>query len=61
VRIDRDVAAAREVITTLATAGVDFPAVLSQLEIDGVASFASSYDSLLVTVAQRTAAARHEA
>lgn len=60
VRIDRDLAAARDVIDKLAAAGIDFPAVLSQLEIDGVASFARSYESLLVTVAQRTAEARHE-
>jgi len=61
VRIDRDVRAARDVITGLAAAGVDVPAVLSQLEIDGVASFAKSYDSLLATVTQRIAAAKHEA
>ncbi len=55
VRIEQDMEEARKVISRLETQGIDFPAVLAQLEKEGVASFAKSYDSLLAVVAQRTA------
>lgn len=60
VRINRELKAARSVIAGLGTAGVDLTAVLAQLEKDGVASFAKSYDSLLAVVAKRAAGGRRD-
>lgn len=58
VRIDRDLASAREAIAGLRALGIDFAAVLARLEAEGVASFAKSYDSLLAVVERRAAACR---
>ena len=58
VRIDREVETARKVIAGIGAAGIDFGAVLLQLEAEGVSSFAKSYESLLAMVAQRSAAPR---
>ena len=55
-RIDQDVAGAHRTIGALAPLGVDLPAVLAQLEADGVASFAKSYETLLDVVARRAVA-----
>jgi len=51
--IDLDVAAAQAVIDGLADVGVDLAAVTAQLEADGVASFAASFDDLLQTLEGR--------
>ncbi len=56
VRIDHDVAGAHRTIDALAAHGVDFSAVLTKLEADGVASFATSYETLLAVVAKRAMA-----
>lgn len=48
--VDRDVAAAYKTMTDLAAAGIDFEAVTAQLEDEGIASFARSYDALLAGV-----------
>jgi transaldolase len=48
--IDRDVAAAYKTMTDLAAAGIDMQAVTAQLEDEGIASFAKSYESLLAGV-----------
>jgi transaldolase len=53
VRINQDVAGAHRIIDGLAALGVDFPAVLAQLEADGVASFSKSYEALLAVVEKR--------
>lgn len=51
--IDTDVAAAQAVIDGLANVGVDLGAIAAKLEADGVASFAASFDDLLVTLETR--------
>jgi transaldolase len=48
--IDKDVAAAYKTMTDLAAAGIDMQAVTAQLEEEGIASFAKSYESLLAGV-----------
>src|SRR5690606_26483047 len=45
--VDRDVASAREILTSLKAAGVDYDAVTLQLEREGVAAFEHSFDDLL--------------
>ncbi len=55
VRIDRDLDQATALMQRLADAGISMDDVTKKLEVDGVASFAKSYDSLIATV---TAAAR---
>lgn len=55
VRIDRDLDGAVALMKRYADAGVDMDDVTTKLEVDGVASFAKSYDSLIATV---TTAAR---
>jgi transaldolase/glucose-6-phosphate isomerase len=57
VRIDRDVDDAQAILQRLAVAGVTMDDVTMKLEIDGVASFAKSYESLLATVGAAAAAA----
>ncbi len=56
VRIDHDLVGAHRTIDGLAACGVNFSAVLAQLEADGVASFAKSYETLLAVVAKRATA-----
>ena len=48
--VDQDVDAAREVIQTLAEVGIDLSAVTAQLEDEGIASFAKSFETLLAGV-----------
>lgn len=45
--IDTDVAAARQALVELKAAGIDIDAITKQLEEEGVASFAKSFDDLL--------------
>jgi transaldolase len=49
----RDVEEAQRLITSLPTIGVDFDAITSQLQTEGVASFAASFDSLLSAIATK--------
>ena len=49
--IDRDLSGAYKTMEDLAAAGIDIDAVTAQLEDEGIASFAKSYDSLLEGVA----------
>ena len=56
VRIDQHLDAARDTLAGLGAAGIHLPSVLAQLEAEGVASFAKSYDSLLAVVGTRAAA-----
>ncbi len=51
--IDADVAGAREVIDRLEALGIDLEEVALQLEDEGVASFATSFDEVLDTLATR--------
>jgi transaldolase len=51
--IDKDLDAAYKTMTDLAAAGIDMRAVTAQLEDEGIASFAKSYDSLLAGVAAK--------
>jgi transaldolase len=53
VRLTRDLDSARLAIEKLAVAGVDMKAVTLKLEVDGVAAFAKSYESLIATVNSR--------
>ncbi len=54
-RIASDLAGAHRTIEGLAKLGVNFPALLKQLEAEGVASFAKSYETLLSVVERRAA------
>ena len=51
--VDKDVSAAYKTMEDLAAAGIDIDAVTAQLEDEGIASFAKSYDSLLQGVAAK--------
>jgi transaldolase len=51
--IDRDLAVAEKTMADLAAAGIDIDAVTAQLEEEGIASFAKSYDALLDGVAAK--------
>ena len=51
--IDKDLAGAYKTMADLAAAGIDIDAVTEQLEDEGIASFAKSYDSLLAGVASK--------
>jgi transaldolase len=53
VRIDKNLDEARRVMDQLAEAGIHMDEVTKKLEIDGVASFTKSFDSLIVTVEKR--------
>jgi transaldolase len=53
--VTEDVAGARQVLSDLASAGVDFDDVTATLEREGVESFAQSYRDLLDTLEKRTA------
>ena len=57
-RIEQDLDSARATLAALERLGIDFDAVLAQLEAAGVASFAKSYESLLQVIADRVAAGR---
>jgi len=47
---------AEAAIASLATMGIDFDEITERLQVDGVASFAGSYEDLLVTLADKIAA-----
>ena len=51
--IDQDLDTAYKTMVDLAAAGIDMTAVTAQLEEEGIASFAKSYDSLLAGVAAK--------
>jgi transaldolase len=51
--VDKDLAGAHKTMEDLAAAGIDIDAVTAQLEDEGIASFAKSYDSLLAGVASK--------
>jgi len=53
VTIDRDLERARRLFDRLPELGVPVEALIDQLEPEGVAAFASSYESLLVTLESR--------
>ena len=55
VRINEEVGLAHEQMKTLAILGIDMRKVTEELEVEGVASFAKSYDALLKAVAQKSA------
>jgi transaldolase len=55
IRIDRDLDDSRAVLQRLEDAGISMDTVTRRLEIDGVASFAKSYDSFVATVAAAVA------
>ncbi len=55
--VEEDVPGAHKALARLAEAGVDMSAVIRKLEIDGVASFAKSFDTLIAAVDQRRAEA----
>ncbi len=56
--VDADVDGARALLEQIAAAGVSIDAVTHQLELDGVKSFADSFDSLIQTLADNMEALR---
>jgi transaldolase len=55
-RLHRDVAAATEVVQTVEKLGVPLGALLDQLQVEGVKSFADSYQALLDSIEAKRAA-----
>jgi transaldolase len=53
IRLDKDLDVARLAMEELAAVGIRMDEVTHKLEIDGVASFAKSFDSLIATVEQQ--------
>ncbi len=53
VSIRDDLATAHQQLAALSKAGIDLKAVADKLEVDGVASFAKSYDDLLAAIEQK--------
>jgi transaldolase len=53
--ITTDVAASRAAIAALSSLGIDFDAITTQLQIDGVAAFADSYRNLLRALQEKAA------
>jgi len=53
--IDHDIAAAKEVMQALESAGIDFHSVTEQLETEGVAGFSKSYDALIADIEKKSA------
>jgi transaldolase len=51
--IERDVATARQQIAALAELGINLNSITQQLQDDGVASFAESFESLMNSVAEK--------
>lgn len=54
--IDEDLAGAKKLIDDLAALGIDAEEVAQKLESEGVASFAQSFEDVLVTLGERAAA-----
>ena len=59
--VDRDVDGARHVLEAVEQAGISMSDVTRQLEVDGVAAFSQSFDSLLQTIQERLDAAGRSA
>jgi transaldolase len=57
IRIDRDLEGAAALMQRLADVGISIDEVTAKLEVDGVASFAKSYDTLITTVSAAARAA----
>src|SRR5918911_5144089 len=55
--VDEDVEAARAALDALARHGIDLDAVTEQLQDEGVAAFAQSFDQLLAAIADKRAVA----
>jgi len=53
--LETAVPAAQSVLTQLAAAGIDLNAMTEQLQVDGVAAFSQSFDTLLAALAQKQA------
>jgi len=53
--IDHHIAAAKEVMQGLQSAGIDFHAVTKQLEDEGIAGFSKSYDALIADIEKKSA------
>lgn len=53
--LESDVAAARVVLADLAAVGIDLGAETEQLQVEGVAAFSKSFDSLMNALAQKLA------
>jgi len=58
--VDRDLPAAHEAMRNLADVGIDMNAVTRQLELDGVKSFADSFNELLTGTATKTEKLKQE-
>ena len=56
VRIENDLDGARDLMAALDERGIDLDAVTGKLEVDGVRSFADSFDSLIEAVEERRVA-----
>ena len=59
--LENDLDGAQQVMRRLETAGVDMGAVTKQLEIDGVKSFADSYDTLIASTEEKIRRLRQQA
>lgn len=57
--IDRDVEAARATLSALTEVGIDYDSVTKQLEDEGVAKFAQSYDELIADIERKCAQMEH--
>jgi transaldolase len=51
--VDADPAAAHQVVADLAALGIDLEEVAAKLEVEGVSSFAKSFDEVLETLGTR--------
>ena len=51
--LENDLDGARQVMRRLEAVGIDMAAVTQQLEIDGVKSFADSYDTLIASTEEK--------
>lgn len=54
--LETNVDEAQQVLQNLAALQIDLHAITEQLQVDGVASFAKSFDSLLATISEKQAA-----
>jgi transaldolase len=59
--VDRDLDEARRLFREAAAVGLDMGAITEQLQVDGVAAFARSYDSLLRGIEDKRRRSREEA
>jgi transaldolase len=56
--LEADVTAAHTLLADLAALGIDLPALTEQLQVDGVAAFARSFETLLAAIRTATAIPR---